>query len=161
MIAKLTNLYDIMVIMFHIFQMEEVLPRQSGTYLKIILGSINVSILDNKARYDYKDQYEQFKLIVTMIGNNNFRNTFFRQIKMHENMRRGGGVFSSENHWTKSNIIFCIMKNIIRISISGDISGVCRGRAGGNCQKAQLLFGSKSSLLTISAERTASLILYQ
>jgi hypothetical protein len=145
MIAKLTNLYDIMVIMFHIFQMEEVLPRQSGTYLKIILGSINVSILDNKARYDYKDQYEQFKLIVTMIGNNNFRNTFFRQIKMHENMRRGGGVFSSENHWTKSNIIFCIMKNIIRISISGGISGVCRGRAGAIAKKHNFCSAQKAA----------------
>ena len=50
------------------FQMDELLPRESGTYLKIILGSVNVSILDRKARYDYKDQYEQFKLIVNLIG---------------------------------------------------------------------------------------------
>lgn len=49
-------------------QMEDVLPRASGTYLKIILGSVNVSILDKKTKYDYKDQYEQFKLIVTLIG---------------------------------------------------------------------------------------------
>lgn len=49
-------------------QMEQLLPRESGTYLKIILGSVNVSILDRKARYDYKDQYEQFKLIVNLIG---------------------------------------------------------------------------------------------
>lgn len=48
--------------------MEQLLPRESGTYLKIILGSVNVSILDRKARYDYKDQYEQFKLIVNLIG---------------------------------------------------------------------------------------------
>ena len=48
--------------------MEQVLPRESGMYLKIILGTVNVSILDKKARYDYKDQYEQFKLIVNLIG---------------------------------------------------------------------------------------------
>ena len=49
-------------------QMEQLLPAESGTYLKIILGNVNVSILDKKARYDYKDQYEQFKLIVNLIG---------------------------------------------------------------------------------------------
>ena len=42
-------------------QMEQLLPAESGTYLKIILGNVNVSILDKKARYDYKDQYEQVK----------------------------------------------------------------------------------------------------
>ena len=50
------------------FQMEQLLPRESGTYLKIILGTVNVSILDKKARYDYKDQYEQFKMIVNIVG---------------------------------------------------------------------------------------------
>ena len=53
---------------FIMFQMEQLLPAESGTYLKIILGNVNVSILDKKARYDYKDQYEQFKLIVNLIG---------------------------------------------------------------------------------------------
>ena len=48
--------------------MESFFPKGSGTYLKIILGSVNVTILDQKARYDYKDQYEQFKLIVNLIG---------------------------------------------------------------------------------------------
>ena len=48
--------------------MEQLLPRESGAYLKMVLGSVNVSILDRKARYDYKDQYEQFKLIVNIIG---------------------------------------------------------------------------------------------
>jgi|ERR1712126_182784 len=47
---------------------EHLLPRESGRYLKIILGSVNVSILDTKGRYDYKEQYERFKLIVNMIG---------------------------------------------------------------------------------------------
>ena len=48
--------------------MEQVLPKESGKYLKIILGTVNVSILDKKLRYDYKDQYEHFKLIVNIIG---------------------------------------------------------------------------------------------
>lgn len=48
--------------------MEDSLPRPSGRYLNIILGSINVSILDKKAKYDYKDQYERFKLIVNLVG---------------------------------------------------------------------------------------------
>ena len=46
-------------------QMQEVLPRQSGG----ILG--NVDILDKNEKYQYKeqyDQYEQFKLIVNLIG---------------------------------------------------------------------------------------------
>ncbi len=48
--------------------MEGNLPKESGTYLKIILGSINVSILDRKSKYDYKDQYESFKLIVNLVA---------------------------------------------------------------------------------------------
>jgi hypothetical protein len=43
-------------------QMQEVLPRQSGG----ILG--NVDILDKNEKYQYKEQYEQFKLIVNLIG---------------------------------------------------------------------------------------------
>lgn len=49
-------------------QMEDVLPRPSGRYLKIILGNVNVSILDKSERFQYKDQYEQFKLVVTLIS---------------------------------------------------------------------------------------------
>ena len=48
--------------------MEDMLPRASGTYLTTILGSINVSILDKKAKYDYKDQYERFKMVVNLVG---------------------------------------------------------------------------------------------
>lgn len=48
--------------------MEQHLPKESGKYLKLILGNVNVSILDQKTRYDYKDQYEQFKLILNIIG---------------------------------------------------------------------------------------------
>lgn len=49
-------------------QMLGYLPRESGPYLKLILGSVNVSILDKEAKYQYKDQYEQFKLTVMLVG---------------------------------------------------------------------------------------------
>nr|ACO15195.1 Transmembrane protein 120 homolog [Caligus clemensi] len=49
-------------------RMEDNLPKESGLYLKIILGNVNVSILDTQAKFNYKDQYEQFKLIVVFIG---------------------------------------------------------------------------------------------
>jgi hypothetical protein len=32
-------------------EMEESLPKKSGTYLKIILGSVNVSFLNKQERY--------------------------------------------------------------------------------------------------------------
>eukprot|EP00096_Caligus_rogercresseyi_P015987 TRINITY_DN8493_c0_g1_i1.p1 TRINITY_DN8493_c0_g1~~TRINITY_DN8493_c0_g1_i1.p1 ORF type:complete len:362 (-),score=115.29 TRINITY_DN8493_c0_g1_i1:104-1189(-) len=49
-------------------RMEDHLPRESGLYLKIILGNVNVSILDTQAKFNYKDQYEQFKLIIVLLG---------------------------------------------------------------------------------------------
>ena len=48
--------------------MEDYLPRNSGRYLKIILGNVNVSILDKDAKYQYKEEYEQFKLSIMLIG---------------------------------------------------------------------------------------------
>ena len=50
-------------------QLDGNLPKESGNYLKVILGNINVSILDKSAKYDYKDEYERFKLIVNLVGN--------------------------------------------------------------------------------------------
>jgi len=49
-------------------QMEDSLPRPSGRYLRIILGDINVSILDKDEKYKYKGKYERFKLIVNVFG---------------------------------------------------------------------------------------------
>ena len=49
-------------------QMQEVLPRKSGRYLRGILGNVDCSILDKNEKYQYKEQYEQFKLIVNLIG---------------------------------------------------------------------------------------------
>jgi hypothetical protein len=48
--------------------MEDFLPRESGRYLKTVLGNLNVSILDKDTKYNYKEQYEQFKLTVNIVG---------------------------------------------------------------------------------------------
>ena len=50
------------------FQMEDYLPKESGRYLKVILGNLNVSILDRDTKCNYKEQYEQFKLTINIIG---------------------------------------------------------------------------------------------
>ena len=49
-------------------QMQEVLPRKSGRYLRGIIGNVDCSILDKNEKYQYKESYEQFKLIVNLIG---------------------------------------------------------------------------------------------
>ncbi|XP_057376435.1 transmembrane protein 120 homolog [Daphnia carinata] len=49
-------------------EMEESLPKKSGTYLKIILGSVNVSFLNKQERFKYKDDYEKFKLALSAIA---------------------------------------------------------------------------------------------
>lgn len=48
-------------------EVESGLPKPNGPYLNIVLGSINVNLLDRKQRLDYKEQYERFKLIVTSV----------------------------------------------------------------------------------------------
>ncbi|CAG0915279.1 unnamed protein product [Notodromas monacha] len=47
--------------------MEGFLPKKNGFYLSIILGSVNVSILNENGRFKYKEEYEKFKLSVTLI----------------------------------------------------------------------------------------------
>ncbi|XP_053986840.1 transmembrane protein 120 homolog [Hylaeus volcanicus] len=49
-------------------EMEQTLPKRNGTYLQIILGSVNVSILNRSDKFKYKDEYEKFKLILSVIG---------------------------------------------------------------------------------------------
>eukprot|EP00088_Acartia_fossae_P049003 TRINITY_DN5369_c0_g1_i5.p1 TRINITY_DN5369_c0_g1~~TRINITY_DN5369_c0_g1_i5.p1 ORF type:complete len:534 (-),score=115.31 TRINITY_DN5369_c0_g1_i5:331-1932(-) len=49
-------------------QMMETLPTKSGRYLRVIMGNVDVSILDKNEKYRYKEQYESFKLIVNLIG---------------------------------------------------------------------------------------------
>lgn len=49
-------------------EMEQTLPKSNGTYLQIILGSVNVSILNRSDKFKYKDEYEKFKLVLSVIG---------------------------------------------------------------------------------------------
>lgn len=49
-------------------ELEQGLPRQSGFYLRIILGDVNVSILNRQDKIRYKDEYEKFKLALNVIG---------------------------------------------------------------------------------------------
>ncbi|KAF4520136.1 hypothetical protein B566_EDAN010292 [Ephemera danica] len=51
-----------------LYEMEESLPKSNSTYLKIILGNVNVSILNRDSKFKYKDEYEKFKLILSVIG---------------------------------------------------------------------------------------------
>ncbi|XP_018798693.1 PREDICTED: transmembrane protein 120 homolog [Bactrocera latifrons] len=51
-----------------IHEIEQSLPTNSGLYLKIILGDVNVSILNRNDKVRYKDDYEKFKLILNVIG---------------------------------------------------------------------------------------------
>lgn len=49
-------------------EMEQILPKPNGIYLQIILGSVNVSILNKNDKFKYKDEYEKFKLVLSVIG---------------------------------------------------------------------------------------------
>ncbi|GLV34576.1 uncharacterized protein CBL_09057 [Carabus blaptoides fortunei] len=51
-----------------LFNIEQTLPKQNGMYLKIILGNVNVSILNKNDKFKYKDEYEKFKLVLSVIG---------------------------------------------------------------------------------------------
>ncbi|XP_039292649.1 transmembrane protein 120 homolog isoform X2 [Nilaparvata lugens] len=52
----------------HLCEMEHCLPKPNGTYLKIILGNVNVSILNKNDKFKYKDEYEKFKVYLSVIG---------------------------------------------------------------------------------------------
>lgn len=51
-----------------LYEMEQTLPKSNGTYLQIILGNVNVSILNKSDKFKYKDEYEKFKLVLSVIG---------------------------------------------------------------------------------------------
>ncbi|XP_042892643.1 transmembrane protein 120 homolog [Penaeus japonicus] len=51
-----------------LYDMENNIPKPSGLYLKIILGNINVSILNKDDKYRYKDEYEKFKLVINLVA---------------------------------------------------------------------------------------------
>lgn len=48
-------------------EMEECLPHKNGIYLSIILGQVNISLLDKADKYRYKQEYEKFKLTVSYV----------------------------------------------------------------------------------------------
>ncbi|KAK2173207.1 hypothetical protein NP493_892g01063 [Ridgeia piscesae] len=48
-------------------ELEDVLPHENGYYLKVILGSVNVSLLSKVDKFKYKEDYEMFKLYITLI----------------------------------------------------------------------------------------------
>ena len=72
--------------------MEDYLPKESGRYLKVILGNLNVSILDRDTKCNYKEQYEQFKLTINIIGIwfyiNLIRIIFFLQTKFFDSLKQ-------------------------------------------------------------------------
>ncbi|XP_058268121.1 ion channel TACAN isoform X2 [Hemibagrus wyckioides] len=49
------------------FEMEAFLPKRNGLYLSLVLGNVNVTLLNKQAKFAYKDEYEKFKLYLTVI----------------------------------------------------------------------------------------------
>uniref|UniRef100_A0A670JT88 Transmembrane protein 120A n=1 Tax=Podarcis muralis TaxID=64176 RepID=A0A670JT88_PODMU len=49
------------------FEMEAYLPKKNGLYLSLVLGNVNVTLLSKQAKFRYKDEYEKFKLYLTII----------------------------------------------------------------------------------------------
>lgn len=48
-------------------EMEAFLPKKNGLYLSLVLGNVNVTLLNKQAKFAYKDEYEKFKLVLTVI----------------------------------------------------------------------------------------------
>ncbi|CAN9511329.1 unnamed protein product [Ophioblennius macclurei] len=49
------------------FGMNAFLPKKNGLYLRMVLGNVNVTLLSKQAKFAYKDEYEKFKLCLTII----------------------------------------------------------------------------------------------
>ncbi|XP_063349648.1 ion channel TACAN-like isoform X2 [Pelmatolapia mariae] len=49
------------------FQMEAFLPKKNGLYLSLVLGNVNVTLFNKQSKFAYKDEYEKFKLCLTVI----------------------------------------------------------------------------------------------
>ncbi|XP_005809360.1 transmembrane protein 120A-like isoform X1 [Xiphophorus maculatus] len=49
------------------FEMEAFLPKKNGLYLSLVLGNINVTLLNKQEKFAYKSEYEKFKLVLTFI----------------------------------------------------------------------------------------------
>ncbi|KAM6933544.1 transmembrane protein 120A-like [Xenentodon cancila] len=48
-------------------EMEAFLPKKNGLYLSLVLGNVNVTLLSKQSKFAYKDEYEKFKLYLTVI----------------------------------------------------------------------------------------------
>ncbi|KAK5868498.1 hypothetical protein PBY51_009507 [Eleginops maclovinus] len=49
------------------FEMEAFLPNKNGLYLSLVLGNVNVTLFSKQSKFAYKDEYEKFKLYLTVI----------------------------------------------------------------------------------------------
>ncbi|KAG7483822.1 hypothetical protein MATL_G00042380 [Megalops atlanticus] len=49
------------------FEMEAFLPKKNGLYLSLVLGNVNVTLLNKQSKFAYKDEYEKFKLCLTVL----------------------------------------------------------------------------------------------
>ncbi|XP_077397730.1 transmembrane protein 120A-like [Festucalex cinctus] len=48
-------------------EMEAFLPRENGLYLTLVLGNVNVTLFSKHLKFAYKDEYEKFKLYLTVV----------------------------------------------------------------------------------------------
>ncbi|XP_068600383.1 ion channel TACAN isoform X3 [Brachionichthys hirsutus] len=48
-------------------EMEAFLPKKNGLYLSLVLGNVNVTLLNKQSKFAYKDEYEKFKLVLMVI----------------------------------------------------------------------------------------------
>ncbi|XP_027855018.1 transmembrane protein 120A-like [Xiphophorus couchianus] len=48
-------------------EMDAFLPKKNGLYLNLVLGNVNVTLLSKQSKFAYKDEYEKFKLYLTVV----------------------------------------------------------------------------------------------
>uniref|UniRef100_A0A3B4A6B1 Uncharacterized protein n=1 Tax=Periophthalmus magnuspinnatus TaxID=409849 RepID=A0A3B4A6B1_9GOBI len=48
-------------------EMEAFLPKKNGLYLSLVLGSVNITLFSKQSKFAYKDEYERFKLYLTVL----------------------------------------------------------------------------------------------
>ncbi|XP_034539973.1 transmembrane protein 120A-like isoform X2 [Notolabrus celidotus] len=64
----ITEIEDSIIERAEVFsEMEAFLPQKNGLYLSLVLGNVNVTLLNKHSKFAYKDEYEKFKLILTVI----------------------------------------------------------------------------------------------
>lgn len=50
-----------------LLRFKDTLPKKGELYLRIILGSLNVNLIEKEFRLKYKEEYERFKLVLNLI----------------------------------------------------------------------------------------------